>query len=79
MLYSEGFRKCLAKNFNSVKKPRNDKLLTFLLFILKNYNNIEKLEKVYKSFENFRLKTEYILLSYLKKYDEYTKKYLKIK
>lgn len=79
MLYSEGFRKCLAKNFNSVKKPRNDKLLTFLLFMLKNYNNIEKLEKVYKSFENFTLKTEYILLSYLKKYDEYTKKIFKDK
>ena len=79
MLYSEGFRRCLATHFNNVKKPRNDKLLTFLLFMLKNYNDIEQLEKVYKSFENFTLKPEYILLSYLKKYDEYTKNILKNK
>jgi hypothetical protein len=79
MLYSEGFRRCLETHFNNVKKPRNDKLLTFLLFMLKNYNNIEQLEKVYKSFKDFRLKPEYILLSYLNKYDEITKKIFKKK
>jgi hypothetical protein len=77
MLYSEGFRRCIAKHFNNIRKPRNDKLLTFLLYMIKSYNNIDQLEKVYKSFKDYRLKPEYILLSYLTKYDELTKNIIK--
>jgi len=73
MLYSNGLRKILKNVFQNRKKPRDDKLLTFILFMLKNYNNIEELEKVYTSFQNFTLKTEYLLLSYLNKYDRETK------
>jgi len=80
MLYSTGMRRVLQKYFNKnskvIERNKNDKLLTFLLFMLQNYNNIHKLEKIYKSFKHFRLKPEYLLLSYLNEYDLNTKRYI---
>jgi hypothetical protein len=80
MLYSTGMRRLLQNKLlldrDIITKKSNDKLLTFLLFMLQNYNNIDKLEKVYKSFKDFRLKPEYLLMSYLSKYDIYVKNFI---
>jgi hypothetical protein len=70
MLYSQGFRKELTKILRRRRKTSDDKLFNFILYMLRNYNNIEKLKKVYKEFNNLDLKPEYLLVSYLKKYDE---------
>lgn len=81
MLYSDNFRKYLQSHFKSkmFTDPTYDKFFKFLSYMLKYHNNIEKLEKVYKSFETFKLKPEYLLFSYLNKYDLDTKKIMKSK
>ena len=69
MLYSEGFRKELNKILKGRRKSKEDKLLNFILYMLRNYNNIEKLKKIYDDFNNILIKPEYLLISYLKIYD----------
>jgi hypothetical protein len=69
MLYSQGLRRELTKILKRRRKTADDKLFNFILYMLRNYNNIEKLKKVYKEFNNLDLKPEYLLVSYLKKYD----------
>ena len=69
MLYSNGFRNVLKKNFKGKRKKPDDKFFNFLLYMLKNSNNTEKMARVYDDFNNLSLKVEYLLISYLKKYD----------
>ena len=69
MLYSQGLRKELSKIFKGKRKDKDDKLLNFILYMLRNYNDIEKLKTVYEDINNLNLKPEYLLVSYLKKYD----------
>lgn len=55
MLYSNGFRNVLKKNFKGKRKQPGDKFFNFLLYMLRNSNNIEKLDKVYKSFTPLKI------------------------
>jgi len=80
MLYSDNFKRYLKSHFKSMTShPKYDKLFKFLLYMTKYHNKIEKLEQVYKSFTNFKLKPEYLLFSYLNKYDPVIKEYMKKK
>lgn len=67
-LYSQRLRKVLIKHFKNKKKSLQDKLLNFLLYMLKNNNNI-------RDYKDFR--PELLFISYLNANDHYLK--LKIK
>ncbi len=69
MLYSNGFRKVLKKEFKGKRKTTDDKFFNFLLYMLRNSNNTERMARVYEDFNNLSLKVEYLLISYLQKYD----------
>jgi hypothetical protein len=69
MLYSNGFRKVLKKEFKGKRKTTDDKFFNFLLYMLRNSNNTGRMAKVYEDFNNLSLKVEYLLISYLQKYD----------
>jgi len=71
MLYSQGLRKVIWNELKPLyEKNKTDKFYRFLLFMLNNYNDIEKLEKIYSSFKNLKLKPEYLLGIFLKKYNK---------
>jgi hypothetical protein len=69
MLYSHGFRKTLKKELKGKRKTTDDKFFNFLLYMLRNSNDTDKMAKVYEDFYNLSLKVEYLLYSYLHKYD----------
>lgn len=68
ILYSNGLRNVMIKNLKSYKKDPKDKLFNFILFMLKNNNNID-------NYDDF--KPEYLLLSYLEKYNPLLKNVFK--
>jgi hypothetical protein len=70
MLYSQDFRKELKRSLKGVRKSKYDKLLNFLLYMLRNYNDLEKLKNVYDDFNNIKLKPEYLLYSFINLYDK---------
>jgi hypothetical protein len=81
LLYSKLLRKTIYNHLVSSPdfsaKVRKDSFLFFIYYILHNYKKLDNLQTIYKHLDDGDIKSDRILLSYLRRYDLETFDYYK--
>jgi len=83
LFYSSGLRKTIynhIKNMDDfIDKISDDSFFGFMYYMLHNYKKLEKIHNVYEQLYQGTINTDYILITFLRKYDIPTLNYFKKK